>query len=996
MGAAQRAAAIGECVILLDRRNTGDARAVPHAPPQFGRGPAEWDLVEFATSEPLEPARAGVPPGAREPDNGPVLGDECGNEAKATLDAREFDQGAARREDELDRGCDGPRFGSIEGETLVVINHGAVDIGEEGDGGEGLSGHGGKLGRGRGRGQVQGQVEGQGLRIAGRSQIRGGGRDAVAHSLAMSESTGTEALAPSPVAALEVKSAPLYGAKSWALVGFFSVAIFLNASLLFAVQPMFTKMVLPLLGGTPAIWNTCLLFFQAALLGGYLYAHATSRWLSVKVQAGLHLALLVVAMVSLPIQVPESWSVPPGTSMPVPWLFGLLAISLGLPFTLLAAGAPMMQRWFAGTRHAAATNPYFLYAASNLGSFAALLAYPFVIEPRLRLSEQSVTWLGVYYALLVLIACCAAGALAWRRLGPAPVPVAPSEQKKGDDLPDLVATEDGMRLRRPGALRGSMRYMIEENPSVLLRFLHGRDTIIDEPTIVPNRQWRLRWVLLSFAPSSLLIGVTTYLSTDIASVPFLWILPLALYLLTFVLVFAKRPPIPRWLMLHVQLLLGLVLIVALCLGAGSGVIAPFTVHLLAFFATTMMCHRELADSRPRADHLTEFYLWMSLGGMLGGVFNVIVAPQLYNSLIEYPFALVIALGLRPASSKEYGGWQGLLRDVTLPAIVGVTVWFVFKLPSTPDEWFSRGSYYFLAAAAMVVMSFWKRPFRLALGAGAIYAAMQVTDVARSNVLLQERSFFGVYRVRRIAEYNVLQHGTTTHGGQSRQLERRLEPLTYYSTEGPLGDLFRHVAQHDNRRVAMVGLGTGTIACYGRPGEHWTFYEIDPLVERIARTPRLFTYLRDCPPRTNVVIGDARLSLRLAADGEFDVIVLDAFSSDAIPAHLITKEALALYLRKLNDDGVVAFHISNRYLDLRPVLMGLMNDAGAHGALGERGFDDSGRVKLYYGSRWIVISKRADVLAELVKLDGWYQLGEWEETRLWTDDYTDVLGVMKWE
>ena len=807
--------------------------------------------------------------------------------------------------------------------------------------------------------------------------------------------------------------AVLRAVPSAALLACFTIAIFLNASLLFAVQPMFTKMVLPLLGGSPAVWNTCLLFFQAALLAGYVYAHVSSR-LAVRTQAGMHLVLLALAVLLLPIHVPAAWSTPSGTVLPIPWLLGLLAVSLGLPFVLLSAGAPMMQRWFAATRHASARNPYFLYAASNLGSFTALLAYPFVIEPRLRLTEQALSWTTFYYALLALIGACAIGAVVFRKAtfhGSAeqsdiPTSITRTGAESGAPLaepapgvhgiPGLVETDEGLRLRRPGALRGSMRYFIEENPSLIWRLRLGTDRVMGEPTLVPNRHWRLRWVLLSFAPSSLLIGVTTYLSTDIASVPFMWVVPLALYLLTFVLVFARRPLIPRWFMLHAQLLLALALMVSICLGAGRGIVGPFSLHLVAFFATAMMCHRELADSRPRAEYLTEFYLWMSLGGVLGGVFNVIFAPLLYNSLVEYPFALVIALGLRPGASRSFGGWRDLLRDLLLPAAVGVTIWWVYRLPSTPDEWFAGGTYVFLAAAALAVLFFWKRPFRLALGAGAIYAAMQVTDVMRSNVLLQERSFFGIYRVRRIAEYHVLQNGTTTHGGQSRELERRLEPLTYYSREGPLGDLFAHVAQKPVRRVAMVGLGTGTIACYGRPDEHWTFYEIDPLVERIARTPRLFTYLRDCAPRTNVVIGDARLSLVNAADGEFDVIILDAFTSDAIPAHLITREALALYLRKLDDNGVVAFHISNRYLDLREVLMALAHDAQVSGALGERGFDDTGRGKLYYGSRWIVLAKESEVLHQLVQVDGWYALGAWETSRLWTDDYTDVLGALKWE
>ena len=805
-----------------------------------------------------------------------------------------------------------------------------------------------------------------------------------------------------PVASPIVAEPPLPRTRALALVSLFATAIFLNAALLFSVQPLFTKMVLPLLGGSPAVWNTCLLFFQTLLLAGYLYAHVTSRLLRPKAQAILHLALLASAIFVLPIHVPESWAHPPGSALPIGWLLGLLTVSLGLPFFLLSAGAPMMQRWFAGTRHTSAHNPYFLYAASNLGSFAALLAYPLFIEPRMRISEQSVTWLEVYYVLLVVIGACAALALAYRRTAvarPVITTVADTPEPAAAAVAEvpLVAdeTETAFKLQRPGALRGSMKYLIEENPSVIRRFLQGRDAPITEPTIVPDRNWRLRWVLLSFAPSSLLIGTTTYLSTDIASVPFLWVIPLALYLLTFVLVFAKRPPFPRWLMLHVQLSLGLGLIVALCLGGGKGVLGPAVFHLLAFFATAMMCHRELADSRPRAEYLTEFYLWMSLGGVLGGVFNVLLAPVLYDSLVEYPFALVVAFGLRPGLGRTYGTRLDFLRDVLFPFAVGTTVWFAYRLPAPPNEWFSGGSQVFLGAMAVVVLFFWKRPFRLALGAGALYAGVQLAGNATSNVMMQDRSFFGMYRVRIISEYHVLQNGTTTHGGQSRDLARRMDMLTYYYRGGPLGDIFATVAQKPLRRAAMVGLGTGTIACYGRPEEHWTFYEIDPLVAQIARTPMYFSYLRDCAPRTNIVIGDARLSLGAAADKEFDIIVLDAFSSDAIPAHLITREAIALYMQKLRDDGVLAIHISNRYLDLRPVIIALANDARVAGALGERSPDTEERGKLYYGSRWMVLAKNASVLSELVKLDGWAALGSSPESRLWTDDYTDVWSAIKW-
>ncbi len=779
----------------------------------------------------------------------------------------------------------------------------------------------------------------------------------MSHANPVAEVTGT----PVPHVAAAEPAAPdretLGTTRSWLLLATFALAIFLNAALLFAVQPMFTKMVLPLLGGSPGIWNTCLLFFQSALLGGYLYAHLTSRLWNPRVQAGVHIALLLAALVFLPIHIPRTWSNPPPGGLPIPWLLGLLSISLGLPFFLLSAGAPMLQRWFSTTRHAAAENPYFLYAASNLGSFVALLAYPFIIEPRLRVSEQTVSWLEFYYALIVLVAACAVAAYFLRGVG----------------------------MRRPttAATAAATPVAAPDEPSA-------------EPTIVPNRQWRLRWVLLSFAPSSLLIGTTTYLSTDIASVPFLWVIPLALYLLTFVLVFARRPPLGRRFMLFMQLVLGLTLMVAICLGPGRRITTQAALHLVAFFVTAMVCHRELAESRPKAAYLTEFYLWMSFGGVLGGVFNVILAPMLYNSVIEYPFALVIALGLRPPASKSYGGRRAMILDLVLPALVCAAVWGGFRLPKPPDTWGSYGTHFFLGAAAAVVAMFWKRPLRLALGAGAIYAGVRLADATDSDIILQRRSFFGLYRVRQMLEYNVLQNGTTTHGGQSRSPARRLEPITYYYKEGPLGQIFGNVeSEIPLRRVAIVGLGTGTTACYGRKGERWTYYEIDPLVVKIARSPSLFTYIRDCPPTVDVVLGDARLSLGKAPDGEYDLIVLDAFTSDAIPAHLLTREALALYLRKLRPSGAVAFHISNRYVDLRPVLIALANDARVPGALGDKDATEEQRIKLYYGSRWIVMARSPGTLATLVRQDGWIPLPPTPAARVWTDDYSDLLSVLRW-
>ncbi|MFN8573558.1 MAG: fused MFS/spermidine synthase [Gemmatimonadaceae bacterium] len=726
----------------------------------------------------------------------------------------------------------------------------------------------------------------------------------------------------------------------------FSAAIFVNATLLFSVQPMFTKMVLPLLGGTPAVWNTALLFFQGALLVGYLYAHLSSRWLPAGRQAVLHLALLAVALLFLPLHVAAGWREPPASSLPIPYLLGLLSASLGLPFVLLSAGAPMLQRWFAGLRHPAAHNPYFLYAASNLGSFAALLSYPVLIEPSLRLGEQSRLWLLIYLGLLALIVGCAVVARRFPRDAAMPV--------------SSAAATPASRA------------------------------------IVPNRAWRLRWLLLSFAPSSLLVGVTTYLSTDIAAVPFLWVVPLALYLLTFVLVFANKPPLNRDLMLWLQLILSLALIVLITMGGSRRISIQSTTHLVAFFVTTMVCHRELADSRPSPEHLTEFYLWMSLGGVLGGAFNVLVAPVLYKTVVEYPFALIIALGLRPHGSRTMGTRQSQLFDLLVPAVMFAAIFAAMKLPTPPDEWGTYGMNIFLGGAALLAGFAYRRPLRLALSVGAIYAGVRAADANDPDTLFQARSFFGVYKVRRIYQYHILQHGTTTHGGQNWLAEHRRDPLTYYHAEGPFGEIMsKLLPEVPQRRVAVVGLGSGATSCFGRPDERWTYYEIDPLVPTIARNPRLFTYLKDCPPQIDVKLGDARQSLAHEPDSTFDLIILDAFSSDAIPVHLMTREALAMYLRKLRPGGAVVFHISNRYLELRPVLFSLAIDAKIPGVVGDMDVTKEQRFKMYYGSRWAVMAPKVQTLSPLVRLKGWNIFPPFSSARVWTDDYSDVLGVMKW-
>ena len=771
-----------------------------------------------------------------------------------------------------------------------------------------------------------------------------------------------------------------------ALIALFAVATCLNAALLFAVEPMFTKMVLPLLGGSPSVWNTCLLFFQGALLVGYLYAHLTSRWLSPPVQGVVHVALLGVSLSTLPITIAAGTAPPEGSSLPILWLLALLTTTLGLPFLLLSAGAPMLQRWFAATRHPRATNPYFLYVASNLGSFAALLAYPTLLEPAFSLSDQRVWWTVVYAALIVLIA--GAGVAAWRQRRR---PVLGAEVDAFDEGRE---TQVGTGQEEVGPTDGKGAH---DEGGVVPDARQG--DVIDQdapPSIVPSAAWRLRWLLLSFAPSSLLLGVTTFLTTDIASVPFLWIAPLALYLLTFVIVFARRPLLGRRFMLWFQLAVGLALMVTMSANPGAKLTQAALLHLVAFFATAMVCHRELADARPRAEYLTEFYLWMSLGGVLGGLYNVVLAPALYDRVLEYPYAMIIAFGLRPGATRGRNDRRALLLDIALPLLLLGVIVASYELPTPEGSWGSRVVYVYLAAAALVVASFHKRPLRLALGAGAIFFGVDIALRTDNDALLEERSFFGIYRVRQWDEYMILQHGTTTHGGQSVREVRRTEPLTYYHRDGPLGDVFRLTTDSvAAREVALVGLGAGTTACYARPGERWTYFEIDPLVVRIARSPSLFTYLRDCQPDVHIVLGDARLSMQDTPDAAYDLIVLDAFSSDAIPVHLITREALALYLRKLRPGGVIAFHISNRYLDLRPVLVELARDARLAGAVIDHNISAEQRLKLYYGSRWVALARQARTLAPLVREAEWDVLAPSAPVRVWTDDYSDVWGVLKW-
>lgn len=727
----------------------------------------------------------------------------------------------------------------------------------------------------------------------------------------------------------------------------FAIALFTSASLLFWVQPMVAKMILPALGGSPSVWNTCMVFFQAVLLAGYLYAHLGRKWLGSRKQAVVHLALFAAAVATLPIDL--DIRPPEGTDNPSLWLFARLALSAGLPLFVISATAPMLQSWFSRTGHPHSADPYFLYGASNIGSMAALFGYPALIEPFLSRTGQSRAWALGYLALGGLILACAA--LARRAV---------------DGKPAEPPSEAG-----PESASGS-------------------------PVEI------LRWIALAFAPSSLLLGVTTLITTDVTPVPLLWVVPLALYLLTFVIVFARKPLVPhRWAVrLQPFVLVPLAAVIALRLMGGPAM--PW-LQLAGFFMTALVCHGELARTRPSAGRLTAFYLWMSVGGVLGGLFNAFVAPAMFKDVTEYPLVLVLALLLRPPAAIRPPGRASRLLDIALPvAVLAATLAMYRFIPSLlPMSMFMTGSMLAFALPAAACLLFMGRPVRLALGLGAVILAGQLSGDAGPGALFRERNFFGVSRVIASPDGagHILFHGNTMHGSQLLDPALRGEPLHYYTRSGPLGQIVEAAARaNPNCRAAVLGLGAGAIAAYGKPGQAITFYEIDPVVERIARDPRLFTFLHDARATVRVVTGDARLKLAEAPDGAYDLIVCDVFSSDAIPVHLLTREAFGIYLRKLAPGGMLAFNISNRYLNPLGVLADLSRDAGVQYVFRvDRSPDPDPAIQRFKaGSTWVAIARTVDALGPLAMAPEWMVMLDHVPSRLWTDDYTNLIGTFRWK
>jgi len=739
----------------------------------------------------------------------------------------------------------------------------------------------------------------------------------------------------------------------------FSTTMFLSAALLFVVEPMVGKMLMPSLGSAPAVWITCVVFFQIMLLAGYLYAHAALRFLSRRKQIALHLAiacspLLIAGM--LPVHLPSGWE-PPIESNPTGWV--LLLVMVGLPFFALSATASVVQRWFADSGRKGAEDPYFLYAASNSGSLLGLLAYPFLLEPLLRLHTQSRLWSIAYAGFIASITTC--GILAWR-----------------------------WRIRGANVSGGNS---------------NGNAARIPDGTepIAWNTRWR--WIAQAFIPSSVMLGATSAITADVPAIPLFWVLPLAAYLASFVLVFDKKPPIPHgWLVKRLPFLL-LVGLLPTISQAHALLVILLLQYLTVLLGLALVFHGELARNRPPVQQLTEFYLCISIGGVLGGIFNSLIAPVVFHTVMELPLVLIFAALIRPMPSGEASANPGVWtrrNDWLLPIALGISmVVVILGLARTGIQPGQVENILIFGYSALWCLSFGKRQTRFALGLAVLLIASWFY-APFGHTLIARRSFFGVYRVRNSPDgkFRLLFHGGTMHGMQSVNTNASCEPLSYFTRSGPAGAIFEDAhAGISNGDWAIVGLGAGTMASYLQAGQTLAYYEIDPLVEQIAEDPRYFTYLSQCAPAAKIVLGDARLRLREARDGQYGLIVLDAFSGDSIPMHLMTREALALYLRKLTPRGLIAYHVSNLYFNLAPTLGNLAQDAHlaamiAYDTRISPSEHDAGK----FPSIWIVMARNGADLntlaADKSRAFRWQPLDGRPGSQLWTDDYSNLLGVVK--
>ena len=720
----------------------------------------------------------------------------------------------------------------------------------------------------------------------------------------------------------------------------FLVTIITGSFLLFLTQPMIARMALPRVGGSPSIWNSAMLVYQLLLLAGYAYAHGIS-YVRPRFQVGIHLAILALAALWLPIGL--SGFLPGPDAEPALWVPWLLISSIGILFFIVSAQAPLMQRWYA--LETSRGDPYPLYAASNLGSFAGLISYPLIVEPTMTLAQQSWLWTILYALLVLLVAACA--------------------------------------LTVPG---------------------RAVEAVPEEASPAPSARQMLHWVALAAVPSGLMLSTTTHLTTDIVAIPLLWVVPLSLYLLSFVIAFAAR----RGPAGFITLVAPLVILIAGGLAFSSGTNNPLfsaTLGLLLLFATAVALHSELFRLRPAIGHLTRFYLAMSLGGMLGGLFCAIVAPLLFDWAYEHP-ALILAAALL-APQYPLVPWPKPLAKMlsfTLPAVAFLLSWacYVALAKGFAPTFLLAGS---ILISLLALACLGRRlPFALALAAlmlsyvthGGGWTILKASFVDGDRT----RSYFGIYEVSERYDHTarVLTHGTTLHGIQNLVPGLETIPTTYYARRSGVGLALDNAEAlfGAHPRIGVVGLGSGTLSCYARPNQAWTFFEIDPAMVQVAR--RRFSFLSRCAPQVRIVLGDARISLSRQPANSIDILAVDAFSSDAVPMHLLTREALRVYGNAVQPNGIVLFHISNRYLDLKPVVADLAAREGWTAAMREYVPEENEEILNATVSVWIALSRNPATIERLRALSGddafyWLPVEPRPGFAGWSDDHASILPII---
>ena len=752
------------------------------------------------------------------------------------------------------------------------------------------------------------------------------------------------------------------------LIALLSCTLFAAAFLLFWCEPMVGKMVLPILGGAASVWTTCVLFFQLMLLAGYLYAHALGRMKRRQDQMVLHVAIMVIVFAFLPIRF-SSATVEASTE-PVSWLLYHLLISTGLPFAVIASSAPLLQNWLSMTRLSSGRDPYFLYSMSNAGSLLALAAYPVVIETKYGTSAQTELWRIGYGVVLIMLAVVAA--VMWKAPHPALY---------------FRLRPSGLALRRGAALSQREK----------------------EPEPAASRGTKLYWLAAAFVPSALMLAVTNHISLNIGSFPFIWVLPLSVYLITFIMAFARR----RFSTPAVSIATTVVLLVLFPIAAVGAPVRSdklwilIACHVAILFFGSLLCHSALADRRPSPKYLTEFYFIIALGGVAGGMFAAIVAPAIFTTIIEYPLLVAAIMFFRTSGRANRGLTKGDLLELGLFALfVAFSIFIVLYRARIdvsrfqPDNLTSGNNLAIVVAQSVfvgILVLFHRRTAQFAIGFALLilsYAIVLPRQFEEGDRVSVARNFFGVKKVLYEADINMrkLVHGDTMHGRESLDAELTGQPLSYYHRTGPVGDVMQlldHRGEALLQHVAVVGLGAGSIAAYGGPKRHITFLDVDPQVVEIAQ--RYFTFLQRCGDACDFAVGDGRLLLQSRQQGEFDLIVVDAFNSDSIPAHLVSREAVRLYESKLKPDGILMFHVSNRYLDVEKLAASVLMAEGLP-AFARHDEDDGPPGKT--GSHYLIGVRNTQDLDGIPNREAWIRVEKPAGIQPWTDEFSNMLSIIR--